>query len=345
VYKFMKENIKRVTLKDVAQHAGVSRATASMIVRNIPGISEKTRLKVLDSMKELGYIYDRVAANLRSYTSSMVGLIITEIGNPFFTEVMVGINNKLEKEGYTIFLGTNYDSYEKQEKLLSTMIENRVAGIILAPVSNVKKEDIDQIQNLGIPIVLIGNKPKGAACDYVGVNNILGAQIAVRHLVERGHRRIAYLGGPPESIAWKDRKEGYILALKEAGLPIDEALIIPSPSTREGGHTALQQVLQQSNRPTAIFCFTDIVATGVMMSLKEINLKPGRDVAIVGFDNIPEAVIVSPQLTTISSSVRSIGENAADLLSKRIKGWEVEQQDLILQPELIIRDSSSFIFK
>jgi LacI family transcriptional regulator len=330
----------RVTLQQVAEHAGVSRATASLIVRDSPHISESTREKVLKSMRELGYVYDRVAANLRSQRSSTVGLIITDIANPFFSELLIGVHQALENNGYTVILGTTYDLFTKQDRLLSTMLEHRVGGVILCPVSGSSKETIDRIRQWDIPMVLTVKDVPDVNCDYVGINYIAGAQMAVEHLIQKGHRRIAFLGGPSESAAWKERKQGYCSALQQAGLEVDESLVIDNSATREGGLDAMRQVLRHPNRPTAAFCFNDIVALGAMLGLKEVGLIPGQDMAIVGFDNISEAVTFSPPLTTVSSFARQIGLHAADLLHQRMIDFDREPQRIILEPELVIRESS-----
>lgn len=145
---------RRVTLQQVAEHAGVSTSTASLIVRNNPRISEATREKVLQSMRELGYVYDRVAANLRSQTSTTVGLIITDISNTFFSEFLIGVQNTLEEVGLTVLLGTTFDSVAKQEQLISTMLEHRVGGLILCPVSGTAEETLSRLEQLDIPVVL-----------------------------------------------------------------------------------------------------------------------------------------------------------------------------------------------
>ncbi|WP_078412517.1 LacI family DNA-binding transcriptional regulator [Priestia abyssalis] len=330
----------RVTLQQVAEHAGVSRATASLIVRNSPKISEETRQKVLASMRELGYVYDRVAANLRSQRSSTVGLIITDIANPFYSELLIGVHHALEKEGYTVVLGTTFDSDTKQDRLLSTMLEHRVGGVILCPVSESSKETIDRIKQMDIPTVLAVRELPGVNCDYVGIDYKVGTQMAVNHLIQKGHQRIAFLGGSSESSAWKERKEGYCTALQESGLEVDESLIVESTVTREGGSAAVKKVLHLSEPPTAAFCFNDLVAFGVMQGLKGAGLTPKQTMAIVGFDNVLEAALSNPPLTTVSSFARVIGNHAADLLHQRMENFGREQQRIILQPELVVREST-----
>ncbi|MFJ7942000.1 LacI family DNA-binding transcriptional regulator [Peribacillus sp. NPDC096622] len=337
----MKQSKKgRVTLQQVAKHAGVSTSTASLIVRNNPRISEATRKKVLKSMHELGYVYDRIAANLRSQSSDTVGIIITDISNTFFSEFLIGVHDALDEVGYTVLLGTTFDSVAKQDHLLSTMMEHRVGGLILCPVSESSQDTIERLNEIDTPMVLAVRELPGVNSDYVGIDYPEGARIAVDHLLGKGHKRIALLGGIKESSTWIERMEGYREALSRAGLEVDESLVIDSAPTREGGLEAVLKVLDNPDPPTAIFCFSDLIAFGVMQGLMMKGINPGKDIDIVGFDNVPVAEIYHPPLTTISSFPRRIGKEAANLLYQQMEKIEREQQRIILNPELIIRESS-----
>ncbi|WP_350301008.1 LacI family DNA-binding transcriptional regulator [Peribacillus frigoritolerans] len=337
----MKQSKKgRVTLQQVAKHAGVSTSTASLIVRNNPRISEATRKKVLKSMHELGYVYDRIAANLRSQSSDTVGIIITDISNTFFSEFLIGVHDALDEVGYTVLLGTTFDSVAKQDHLLSTMMEHRVGGLILCPVSESSQDTIERLNEIDTPMVLAVRELPGVNSDYVGIDYPEGARMAVDHLLGKGHKRIALLGGIKESSTWIERMEGYREALSRAGLEVDESLVIDSAPTREGGLEAVLKVLENPNPPTAIFCFSDLIAFGVMQGLMMKGITPGKDIDIVGFDNVPVAEIYHPPLTTISSFPRRIGKEAANLLYQQMEKIEREQQRIILNPELIIRESS-----
>ncbi|MCM3711897.1 LacI family DNA-binding transcriptional regulator [Sporosarcina luteola] len=331
---------RRVTLQDVAKHSGVSRATASLVVRNSPSISHATREKVLTSMKELGYVYDRIAANLRSQSSSTIGIIITDVANTFYSELLIGVNQELEKYGFTVLLGTTFDVLDKQEKLLSTMLEHRVGGIILCPVSSSGEETVTRISALDIPVVLAMRELPEMTCDYVGIDYKSGAQMAVNHLLKKGHKRIAFIGGRSEASTWKQRMEGYSLALQESNIDIDQSIIMPGAPTQEGGMEAIKKILQipEPERPTAIFCFNDLTAFGINYGLRKAGITPGKVFDLVGFDNTPESEIFHPPLTTVSSFAKLIGKKAAELLHGRLTDKTEEQQKIIVQPELIVRD-------
>ena len=335
-----KKRGNRVTLQQVADHAGVSRATASLIVRGSKLVAEETRQKVLKSMRELGYVYDRVAANLRSQNSSTIGIIITEIGNPYFSELLAGVHQELDKENYTVILGTTLESSEKQDRLISTMLEYRVGGVIISPVSGSDPDAINRLKQWNIPVIQVAKEIDQANTDYVGFNNVLGGEIATEYLIRLGHKRIAFAGGPEASSARLSREEGYDNALKRAGLKKDASLVVPTPATRQGGMAAVKQLLKLPDPPSAIFCYNDIVAFGVMHGLREAGLEPGRDIAVIGFDNIEESAVSNPPLTTIMASPMQVGTCAANLLHQRItESIEDEPRRIILNPELIVRKS------
>ncbi|MBT2572456.1 LacI family DNA-binding transcriptional regulator [Bacillus sp. ISL-51] len=337
----MKQQKKRVTLQQVAEHAGVSTSTASLIVRNNPRISEATRERVLQSMRDLGYVYDRVAANLRSQTSTTVGLIITDISNTFFSEFLIGVQNTLEEVGLTVLLGTTFDSVAKQDQLISTMLEHRVGGLILCPVSGAAEETLLRLEQLDIPVVLAVREIADADCDFVGADYEEGTYKAVHHLIEKDHKDIAFLGGVKNSSTWTKRMKGFEKALHEANLEVRNEFVIDSAPTREEGYEAVMKLLRQPARPSAIFCFSDLVAFGVMQGVRQAGLIPGEDIDIVGFDNVPEAEISYPPLTTVSSFPRQSGKEAAQLLHHKLTDSQHKKQRIILPPELVVRESSS----
>lgn len=335
-------NEKRVTLQDVAKDAGVSRATASLVVRGSSAISDHTKEKVHQSMNKLGYVYDRVAASFRSRRSSTVGVIITDIGNPFFSELLTNVQDRLDEKGYTMLLGMTFESEHKQQRVLETMLEHHVCGIIMAPVANTSTDMFARLKNLKVPCVLIGREISGARVNYIGTDFKLGTKMAVRHLTDQGHRQIAFLGGTPATSAYEERLEGYNEALQEAGISKNPSHILPGPPTREGGIAAVTELLHNTQVPSAVICHNDIVALGVIIGLRANGLTAGKDLALVGFDDIKEASTSNPGLTTVSFGSGQWGIEAADLLHNRIEHKEVEDSArIITQPRLIIRESST----
>lgn len=332
----------RVTLKQVAAHAGVSLTTASMALNRNPSIPEVTTRKVFDAIEALGYVYDRGAASLRSGSSSAsaTGIIVTDLVNPFYTELLIGIQQKLNETEQTSLLGTTFDSCKVQDRLISMMLEYRVSGILLFVAPGTRIEVIHRIRSFGIPVVLINRVFPELSCDYIGVDNVHGGYVATRHLLDQGHRRIAFIGGNHQLFTWHGRLDGYKQALEEAGLAADPDLILESPCEREEGKGLIQKLLALPNPPSAIFCYNDTIAIGAMMALKAEGIQPGRDISIVGFDDIPEGLSFSPSLTTVSAYPRQLGAKAIELLHERIANPEMPVKNIILPTELIIRESS-----
>jgi LacI family transcriptional regulator len=330
---------QRVTLVEIAQDAGVSRATASLVLRGSDLVADATRARVLASMHKLGYVYHRGAASLRAQRSQTIGLIVPDITNPFFAEMTVGIEARLDQAQHVALLGNTTETLGKQERLLAMMQEYRTDGVLLCPVADTSAEAIVRLRQWQLPFVLFARYIEGADADYVGADNLRGAQLATEHLLALGHQRIAFAGGPAHSSARRDRVQGYCKALMRHGLPIDPSLQLTSPTTRAGGHQAIDTLLMLADPPTAVLCYNDIVAFGVLLGLQKSGRKVGRDIAVVGFDDIAEAALAQPALTTVAISPRQIGEEAARLLLQRIAAPDAAARQVVLHPQLIVRES------
>jgi LacI family transcriptional regulator len=330
---------QRVTLVDVARDAHVSRATASLVLRGSPLVADETRRKVLASMRKLGYVYNRAAASLRTRRSQAVGLIVTDITNPFFAQMTVGTEGQLGKADYALLLSNTSDQIDRQDYLLGAMQEYGVDGILLCPAKGTSPDTIERLRAWRLPFVLVTRYLSDVDVDYVGADNVLGADMAVEHLLAHGHRRIAMVGGPADSSARRDRQRGYRIALERHNLVVDDTLSIASPVTRDGGYYAVLELLRRPDPPTAALCYNDIVAFGVMLGLRSASRVPGPDFAVVGFDDIDEAALWRPALTTVSITPRQIGTEAAKLLLERIAGPDQPPRQVILPPVLVVRDS------
>ena len=331
---------KKVTLVDVARHAGVSRATASLVLRKSPLVADKTREKVLASMRALGYVYNRSAASLRSRRSQAIGLVITDITNPFFAELAVSIETQLSDAGYAVLLSNTMEDTAKQERLLHVMNGHQVDGVFLCPAQETTGETIELLQRWRLPGVMVARYIPGVEYDYAGVDNQAGAAQAVEHLYARGHRRIAFLGGHPMSSARRDRYRGYLDALRRLGLEAPPDLSVTSPATRRGGYEALVRLLDLPEPPTAVLCYNDVVAFGALHALQARHRTPGRDFGVVGFDDVADASLVRPALTTVAIEPDRIGRAATDLLLARIESPDTPPRRIILPTRLVVRASS-----
>jgi LacI family transcriptional regulator len=330
---------KRVSLSDVARQAKVSRATASLVLRESPLVAESTRRRVIESQEKLRYVYNRAAASLRTRRTYTIGLVINDISNPFYGEFAVGVEQGLSGTEYSFFLSNTSDDLGQQERVVRRLREYGVDGLLVTPAIGTKRSSRSLFSDAWPPVVLTIRYIRGAQVDYVGVNNAIGAEMAVNHLIEHGHRRIAYLGGSDTSSSRRDRFKGYSRALRKHGIPIDESLSVPSAPSRQGGHAGIRRLLSLSNPPTAVFCYNDVVAGGAILDLWAAGFTPGRDVAIVGFDDIADAAMWRPSLTTISVPPTRIGRLAAHCLMERIQhpGQKAQRTEII--PELVVRAS------
>lgn len=339
-----KSSPKKPTLIDVARDAGVSTATASLVVRRSRLVSEKTRDKVLESMKRLGYVHDRIAASLRSRVSSTVGVIITDIANPFLAEVLVGLHHALNERGYNVLLGTTFDSLEKQGELIETMAGHKICGLVLCPVGTTTLDDLSLLDATATPTVLVG---RDLSCpnpyDHVIADSYTGAQLAVDHLVANGHRRIAFLGGSDDVSIYRTRLAGYRAALASHGIEPDSSIILQDSPTFDFGDLAIRKVLEMEDPPSAAFCFNDVVAIGAIQGLQKKNLLAGRDIGLIGFDDIKQATITNPPLSTISIDIDRWGGIIARLLAKRVEDRDAPPERVLLAPRLIVRQSSQSV--
>jgi LacI family transcriptional regulator len=326
----------RVTLVDIASDAGVSRATVSLVLRNVPSVAPSTRKRVLQSISRLGYVYHRGAANLRTQRSHAIGVIISDITNPFFAEIIVAIEDWLGSAGLVTILGNTSENPEKQHRLLKSMSEYPADGILICPTQG----SITEAANLAgrRPPVVAFTRPISGV-DYAGVDNVAGSELAIDHLAGLGHRHIAFIGGPSLLSSAQQRFLGYRQGLEKNGISFREDLVIEQAPNRKGGFQGLTAALSLSPAPTAAVCFNDVVALGGIEALRSSGKEPGRDFSIVGFNNIADAHFGG--LTTVDTSPAKIGEAAADLLLHRITEPTAPVRQVILTPRLIARESTA----
>ncbi len=334
---------KQVTLKDVAEAANVSTATASLVLSNNPRISAATRQRVLEAVEALGYVYNQRAASLRTQRSYTIGLIVTDVLNPYSAELTSGAEAALADQDYSLVLATTDDTLEKQTRSIRTMLERDVDGLILGPVAGTSTEALRNIMR-HCALVLLNPYYENLAIDCVGMDDENGTVWAVRHLIQQGHRRIAFVGGYATSATRQRRLHSYRDTLQAHDINYDPALCVDSPVTRRGGYDAVRQLLNLAQPPSAAYCYSDVIAFGVMLGLRAAGLEAGRDLAVIGFDDVPEASLWHPSLTTVSADPRGLGENAAQLMLRRIANPDLPLSRVIMPSQLIVRDSSATPF-
>jgi LacI family transcriptional regulator len=328
-----------VTILDVADAAGVSKSTVSLVLQGSPLIREETAAKVRKVAKSIGYVYNKRAADFRRQSSNVVGVVINDLMNPFFAEVLIGIERKLVEAGFITLMAHTNESVEMQTKVLQSMREQHAVGIIVCPAFGTPVSMVKQVQAWGMPLLVMVRSLGKGDYDYAGSDNELGTFMATAHLLAAGHRRIGFIGGQGGPV-FDERMRGYRSAMKKHRLKEDPALICAALPTRQGGYTALQRLLEASPRATAAVCYNDIAAFGALAALGERGITAGRDFAIIGFDGVLDTAHSNPPLSTIDIHPGTLGESAAALMLERLKNPNGARKRHISTPELLLRKSA-----
>lgn len=329
---------KGLTILDVAQAAGVSKSTVSLVLQNSTLVREETAKRVHEAAWRLGYVYNRQAADLRRQSSKTVGVVINDLTNPFFTEVLVGVEKKLVDAGYVVLMAHTHEDVDRQQKVLLSMREQNTAGIVICPAQQTTPSLTKDLKAWGIPSVIMIRPLGDGDYDFVGSDNTRGIQMATEHLIKIGHQRIGFLGGLAGAV-YEERRAGYKLALKRAGLPAPAGWVVPSKPNRAGGRQAMASLLASSPRPTAAVCYNDITALGALTALGDHGLRAGIDFALMGFDNLLDTAQSNPPLSTVDIQPTALGEAAAEMLLKRIESPAIKRQLYRSEPCLLLRKS------
>lgn len=330
---------QKLTLNDVARGCGVSRATVSLVLRDSPLVHADTRARVEAEIRRIGYIYNRAAANLRAQSTSSVGLVINDLSNPFFAEFAAGVDEALADVGYVTLLGSTGESVQRQQAVLASLAEHAPAGIILSPAEGSDGAAVARVVGAHLP-VLVFNREMDGEWDYFVMDNITGARLATEHLIALGHQRIAFYGGHRDSSSCRERREGYRQALASAGIESEPRWFVETAPTRLEAARQAGALFVRDPAPTAAVCYNDAVALGLQLGLVARGRRPGIDFALVGFDDIPEAALSMPPLTTIATAPRVRGRQAAERILERARDPSIGIEHRAIPVELIIRESS-----
>jgi len=325
------------TLSTVAKEAGVSIPTVSQVLRGTGRISVATRDKVLQAAKRLHYVPDSRAASMRSGENREIGFVINQLMNPFNAEVVSGVVELLDAEGYLVSIVDTRDDAERQGRQLESFIRHGRGGLIWVPAMGTPSETFDLLAAQGIPTVtFLRNVHPGF--DHVGVRNSDATSMATSYLADLGHRHIAYLGGTDMTLVRKERIEGYEREM--SGRNLGPSVVWPSEDSKLAGLDAMLALNRAHSQITAVICNGDMVALGACLALARLGLTPGRDISIIGFDDIQDAAVATPPLTTLAVSPRKLGRKLARVMLDRIQDPDMPVTVSEVSAQLIVRETT-----
>lgn len=334
-----------VTLKDIAVKTGFSITTVSLVLNNKKTrVSDQTKQLIIKVAQELSYIPNQTAISLVTKESKTLGLIIMDISNPFFSELSKGISAKAAEYGYNIMLCDTQDSYELTMRYLRILVSKNVDGIIMTLSQDVNDKNLSLIQeflkNHTLPVVLVERDDPLIMSDCVVVNHQMGSYLASRHLIELGHLNVGCITGPSHLEATKYRLKGFKTAFEENGLKFRKELVVEGNYHIESGYIGAQKILDIDPGVTAIYAFNDMMVYGVFECLKDKGIKIPDRISVVGFDDIFFSKMLSVPLTTIALPIYNMGEKAVELLTERILNKKLPWRCNIVEPKLVVREST-----
>jgi LacI family transcriptional regulator len=331
-----------VTLKDIAKRAGVSATTVSLVLNQGSNsrISESTRNKILHIVKELGYQTNKTPQGVPIAVPPTIGLVFTDVTNPFFTAMAAAIEDVASRYGYNIILCNTQRNLKKEREYLDVLSRRRVDGLIIAPADDQESNVTDFVKR-NIPVVFIDRCLEGEEhTNAVLLDNLEGAYLATKHLLDLGHRRIGFISGRRNVMTGKERLKGYQKALHEYQVSLDEHLIGDGFFTVEGGQDATQTLLNLSPAPSALFSSGGVMTVGALLEIKQRGLTLPTDISFISFDDENWCMLTEPPLTVVAQPVNELGISAAQLVIQLIQGWGTEAlQRIVLKPKLIERGS------
>lgn len=329
----------KIRLQDVADALGVSKATVSLAINGSSLVADTTKKLVLEKIDELGYVYNRGAAGLSTGETRTIGLAVHDFTNPFFSRVCASIEAVLSLGGRMSFLCNTDESLERQTRFLNELGEHGADGLILCPALGTTEQDLQPLLKGSLPVVLISRGIEGANVDFVGNDDEQALLLATEHILSMGHTRVAMLGGSKQTTVGRGRRRGFLKALSNAGMKADDSLLIDCPANASGGSEGAKTVMALRDPPTALVCFNDLIALGALSFLHRSGLQPGKDISVIGCDGIEEGGRAYAGLSTVNVQKAAMGQEAADILLKRLADPKLPKQHIIMEPKLVIRTS------
>ncbi len=338
-----------VSIKDIAKAAGVSHSTVSRALSDSPLVNTETKARIQHLARTMGYSPDAQARSLVMGRTRTVGVVVTTLTDPFIAEAVQAIESTAYGHGYTVILASSNSEPEREVAAVEMLQSKRVDGVIVTS-SRVGALYQELLDRLAVPIVLLNShsQQSGPYTFSISVDNQHGGYLATDHLVELGHGRIGYVTGPADHSDDADRLTGYRLALEQAGIAFEQSLVVPGTGRTDGGECALTQFLALDAPPTAVFCYNDMTAIGLLLAARQAGLRVPGELAVIGFDDIPIATYVRPALTTIAQPKLQMGQQAMEMvLALLADGNQADGTvaNVVVQGQLIVRESSGKVVR
>ena len=327
-----------ITIYDVAEHAGVSAMTVSRVLNQSSRVAEATRLRIQQAISELGYVPNTLARGLKGVTRTLA-LIIPDVSNPFFTDIVHGAEEVAWQHGYTVFLGNTNSSAERERLYLQKFLGHGIDGLLIAPSGNSTEAALLDVKARRVPFVLIDANVPGIRADKVLGDNTKAAQRLTEHLFELGHSRVAYVGGRTDISTARERAAGYKTALKQRGLKLNPGYLCTTDFSRAAGGNAAKTLMALPAPPTAIVAANNTLAVGIVEALRELGQRVPEDVALVCFEDLELASALYPFLTVMAQPAREFGQIGTRFLLERIAKPTLALRSCVLSPTLIVRKS------
>lgn len=342
--EYLRKMKKNISIYDIAKSLNVSASTVSRALQDHPRISAEVRKMVQKKAREMNYKPNRMAVNLKLGKSNTIGVVVPNINRNFFSSVIDGIEEEAYREGYDVLICQSQESFEKEKKILNSLSQGRVDGVIASIASGTHSYDhFNNLEDDGIPLVLFDRVADNIHAGKVMIDDYRGAYMVVEHLLKQGRKRIFHCASHQHVSVWERRCHGYLDAMKAHGFEPEKDWIIYGEISQNQGQNAARQIIQMENKPDAVFCTSDFIALGMMLEFLRNGIRIPDDIAICGFANEPMDALVTPSLSSVDQFSKQMGQQAARMLFAKING-EVPA-DVMLMPELIVRDSTVCVQK
>jgi LacI family transcriptional regulator len=334
--------VKRGTIRDVAQRAGVSLGTVSNALNRPQLVAEPTLARIRNAIDEVGFIRNAAARQLRGVRSPAIGLVVLDIDNPFFTEVARGVEAAASEVDHLVILCSSAGDRDRESKQLRLLEEQRVAGVLITPAARRASTLHQQLRERGTPVVLLDRRSTRRDRCSVAVDDVTGGRLAGEHLIGLGHRSIALINGPREIIQCADRRSGFASALEGASLRLAASYDMEMDAlTITAGERAATKLLNSRKPPTAMFCANDLMALGAERAAVGAGLRIPKDLSILGYDDVSFAALAYVPLTSVRQPAYDLGRRAAQLLLEEASGMPHDHEQVLFTPELVVRESTA----